>query len=455
MRADGDPRSARRVGIIGGGVAGLAAGFRLLQKGHQVHLLEASPQLGGLVRSFEIGGARIECFYHHLFTTDTTIMRLIQELGLGQRLVWRESKVGILRDGRIWPFVTPIDLLRFQPIGLIDRLRLGLMGLYLRRQEDGSRYEGITAKEWITRFAGVRSYEVVWGPLFRGKFGDLGDEIAMIWLWNKIRLRFASRQGLRQKEVLGYLLGSFGVYIDALIDRIRRMGGILEAGRPVQGIATEGGRAVALAVGGEHPERIPTDAIIATVANRVFERIAPPLPEEYAAKLRGTPYQDAMCLILALKRPLSPVYWLNINDRSLPFLAVVEQTNFMEPATYGGHHVVYFSNYLDKSSPLLQMDCDQVWELYKPHLRAINPQFDESWVVDRWLFKGPDAQPVFTLASLGRVPDHRTPVAGLYLANMSQIYPEDRGQNYSIRMGEQVAELVAADLEVARPVAAR
>lgn len=450
MRAE-----APKVAIIGGGVAGLAAAYRLLQKGYRVHLFEASSQLGGLVRTFEIGGGRIECFYHHLFSTDTTIVRLLQELGLGQRLIWRESKVGVLFDGRIWPFVTPIDLLRFRPLGLVDRLRLGLMGLYLRGQRDGRRYERITAKEWISRFAGRRSYEVVWGPLFRGKFGDLGDDIAMIWLWNKIRLRFASRQGLGQREVLGYLLGSFGLYIDALIDRIRQMGGVLEAGRPVQAIAIEGGRAAALEVGGERPERVPADAIIATVANRAFERIAPPLPQEYAAKLRGTPYQDALCLILALKRPLSPVYWLNINDRSLPFLAVVEHTNFMEPADYGGQHVVYFSNYLDKASPLLQMDCDQVWALYKPHLRAINPQFDESWVVDRWLFKGPDAQPVFTLASAGRVPDHRTPIPGLYLANMSQIYPEDRGQNYSIRLGEKVAELVAADLQVAPAVAAR
>jgi len=444
---------AHKIGIIGGGVAGLAAAYRLLQKGHQIHLLEASPQIGGLMRSFEIGGARIECFYHHLFTTDTTIVRLINELGLGERLVWQESTVGILRDGRIWPFVTPIDLLRFQPISLIDRLRLGLMGLYLRRQADGSRYERITAKEWVTKFAGKRGYEVVWGPLFRGKFGDLADEIAMVWLWNKIRLRFASRKGgLMQKEVLGYLLGGFGIYINALIDRIQQMGGVLEASRPVQGIATEEGRAVALEVGGERPERIHVDAIIATVANRIFERIAPSLPEDYALKLGGTPYQDAMCLILALKRPLSPVYWLNINDPSIPFLAVIEQTNFLEPATYGGQHVVYFSNYLDKSSPLLQMDDDQVWGLYKPHLKAINPQFDESWVIDRWLFKGPDAQPVFTTTSAGRVPDHRTPIPGLYLANMSQIYPEDRGQNYSIRMGENVAELVDADLKLSRAI---
>jgi protoporphyrinogen oxidase len=439
--------NGRQIGIIGGGVAGLAAAYRLLQKGHQVHLLEASPQLGGLVRTFEIGGGKIECFYHHLFSTDTTVIRLIEELGLGDQMVWRESKLGVFYKDRIYPFVTPIDLLRFTPVSLVDRVRLGLMGLYLRRQNDGSRYEHVTVKDWITKFAGPRNYEVVWGPLFRGKFGDLGDRIAMIWFWNKIRLRFASRKaGPMQKEVLGYLLGSFSVYIEALIERIRELGGVLEGGRPVQRIVAEDGRAVALEVGGDRPERLPFDVVIATVANKIFQRIAPPLPEEYATKLEGVSYQDAMCLILALKRPVAPTYWLNINDRSIPFLALIEQTNFIEPEHYGGNHVLYFSNYLDKASPLLQMDVDEVWELYKPHLKRINPDFDEDWVVDRWLFKGPDAQPVFTVDSVGRVPDHRTPIDGLYLANMSQIYPEDRGQNYSILMGEQVAQLVAGDL---------
>ncbi len=232
-------QSPQTIGIIGGGVAGLTAAYRLLQKGHRIHLFEAAPQLGGLVRTFEIAGEPIECFYHHIFTTDTAVVRLVEELGLGERLTWRPSTVGIFYEDRIYPFVTPMDLLRFSPVGIIDRVRLGLMGLYLRRQRDGSRYEGVTAKEWIRRFAGQRNLDVVWGPLLRGKFGDLDDELVMTWLWNKIHLRFASRgAGPSQKEVLGYLLGSFGAWIEALIERIRELGGELETGRPVQRIHT-------------------------------------------------------------------------------------------------------------------------------------------------------------------------------------------------------------------------
>lgn len=439
-----------RVGIIGGGVAGLTTAYRLLQKGFCVRLFEPGSSLGGLVRTFEVGGEPIECFYHHVFATDTATVRLIQELELGERLTWRPSTVGIFYDGRIYPFVTPLDLLRFTPVGLIDRIRLGLMGLYLRRQRDGSRYEGITAKEWIRRFAGQRNLEVVWGPLLRGKFGDLSDEVVMTWLWNKIHLRFASRgAGPSQREVLGYLLGSFGAWIEALIERIREVGGELETGRPVQRIVSDADR-VGLELAGEGQETVLFDAVVATVGNRVFQSMAPPLPESYVEKLESVPYQDALCLILTLKRPLSSTYWLNINDRSIPFLAIIEHTNFIEPERYDGRHVVYLSNYLNKQSPLLRMNADEVLDLYLPHIKRINPAFEESWIIDRWLFHGPDAQPVFTTGAGSRIPEHQTPVPGLYLANMSQIYPQDRGQNYSILLGEKIADLVALDIARAR-----
>jgi protoporphyrinogen oxidase len=437
-----------KIGIIGGGLAGLSAAYRLCQRGFQVHLLEAGPNLGGLVDTFEIGGGRIEQFYHHIFSNDTNIMALIDELGLADRLDWRESKVGIFYDGRVYDFVTPLDLLRFTPISLIDRLRLGLVGgLWLRWQKNWRPYESITAKEWIIKHAGQRNYDVVWGPLLRGKFGQRADDISMAWFWSKIHLRFASRKGGRQKEQLGYLMGSFGLLVDALAERIRQMGGVLETGRPVQRVTVEDGRAVALETGEGKGERIPCDAVLATVPNQVLLGLVPQLPEDYATKLGAVQHQWALCLVLALKRSLSPIYWMNISDRSIPFLALIEHTNFIERSHYGGLHVAYLSNYLEEASPLLQMGIDDLCDLYFPHLKRINPEFSQEWVADRWLFRGPFAQPIIATHYSGSIPEHRTPIEGLYLANMSQIYPEDRGQNYSIRLAEKVAAMLAADLE--------
>ncbi len=433
-----------KVGVIGGGVAGMVAAFRLRQQGHVVSLYEASPFLGGLVRTFDTGGDKLEAFYHHIFSTDTTVVDLIEELGMSDRLIWRTSKVGFYRDEKIYDFVTPMDLMRYSPAPLLDRVRMGLAALYLRRQSDGTRYESITAADWIKKYMGEGAYDTVWGPLLRGKFGDAYDELAMVWFWNKIHLRFSSRKGAGQTEQLGYLLGSFGGYIVALERRLRTDDGVeIHTGTAVERVIVEDGRARGLQLAGG--ERQDFNAVIACMPAHVFQKLTPDLPTDYAEKLTGVRWQSAMCYVMALDRPLSPIYWLNISDDVIPFIAVIEHTNFIEPERYAGKHIVYLSNYLAPDHPLMGMELDEVEREYLPHLTKINPQFSPDWITDRWLFKGPYAQPVVTIGYRERIPEHRTPIPGLYLATMSQIYPEDRGQNYSIKMGETVAKLAMAD----------
>jgi protoporphyrinogen oxidase len=440
--------------IVGGGVAGLTAAYRLVQAGHDVSLFEADTQLGGLVRTFDAGGEPLECFYHHLFSTDTTIIALIEELGLQERLVWKDSKVGFYRDGRIWPFVTPLDLLRFKPLPLIDRVRLGLAGVYLRRQDDWHRYEQITAWEWLRRYVGQKGHDVVWGPLLRGKFADQAEEVAMAWLWSKIHLRFASRKtGVSQKEQLGYLMGSFGLIVRELERRLRKAGAQIETGSPVKRTDTGGGRAsgVTLADGRE----VQGDAVIACLPSERFLPLAPPLGAEYERRVTAARWQWALCYVLALKEPLSPIYWLNISDPGTPFIAVIEHTNFIERERYGGLNLVYLSNYLTPNHPWFALSNEELDDLYLPHLSKFNPRFNRDWIVDRWVFKGPNAQPVIRCHYRDDLPDHRTPVPGLYLANMQQIYPEDRGQNYSMRMGDLVARMAMEDWRRGIPAASK
>jgi len=435
-----------RVAVVGGGVAGLAAAHRLLGKGHQVSLFEAGPELGGLVRTFDVGGGRLESFYHHLFRSDTTIVRLIDDLGMSDRLAWRDSKVGFFQGGRVYDFVTPLDLLRFRALPVLDRVRLGLMAVRLRRQERWDQFETVTAHDWIVRNVSPRVFDVVWGPLLRGKFGEAGDEVSMAWLWSKIHLRFASRRGgPMQKEQLGYLLGSFGAYIDELGRRLREGGADVRVGTPVQEVTVEEGRASGLLLASG--ERVAADAIVAAMASHVFERLVPALPDDYRSKLTSVRWQWALCMVLALRQSLSPIYWLNVAEPGMPFIAVIEHTNFIEREQYGGQHVLYISNYLRPDHPYFDLSEEQLWELFLPALQRINSRFASDWVRERWLFKGPYAQPIVTTGYRSLIPDHRTPIRGLYLATMNQIYPEDRGQNYSIMMGERVAEMAMEDME--------
>jgi protoporphyrinogen oxidase len=435
--------------VIGGGVAGLGAAYELLNRGHEVSLYEAGDRFGGQVRTFEVGGGTLEIFYHHLFRSDTTVIELIEELGLGDDLEWIESNVGLAAEGRNYPFNGPFDLLRFNRVSLLTRLRLGLAALWLRRISDWRRYEGQRASDWIRRAVGQRGYDAVWGPLLRAKFGQHAEDVAMVWFWGKIYLRFASRdEGLLAKERLGYLRGSFGRLVDALVEDARDRGASLAVDAPVDRIVVEGGRAVGVERDGKI-ER--ADLVIATTPSMIFRRLVPDLERidpGYDALLQRVQYQWATVLVLALDRPLSEIYWLTMTDDDCPFVVAVEQTNFTPPERYGGQHVVYFSNYADPGDPIVEADVDEVLERYEPYIRRINPDFDRSWVQGQWLFKDRAGQPIVDARYHEAIPPHRTPIEGLWLANTTQIYPEDRGQNYSIRMGRRVARIAVANAAV-------
>jgi protoporphyrinogen oxidase len=432
--------------IVGGGVAGMTSAYRLMQRGHDVALYEASPYLGGLVRTFEVGGNRLEAYYHHVFSSDTTIVRLIEELGVGDRLKWIESKVGWFADGKIYNFVTPLDLMTFGPVPLIDRVRLGLMAMKLRKRDDFEEFERITAKEWVEQNVSKAAFDGMWGPLLHGKFGAAYDQVAMAWLWSKIHLRMASRKGgPLQKEQLGYLMGSFQVYIDEMERRMRAGGVQIATGAPVERITAENNRATGIVLGdGTH---VAADAVIAAVPSVLFKKLAPPLTPDYDRRLTAVQWQGAICAVMTLDQPLSPIYWMNIGDRSMPFLAIVEHTNFVGPEHYGGNHIVYISNYLSQDHEYFQKSDDELWALFEPALKRINPRFSPEWIKQRFVFRAPFAQPIITCNYRDIRPDHRTPVEGLYLETMTQIYPEDRGQNYSIKMGEEVAQMAIDDYD--------
>ena len=440
-----------RVGIIGGGVAGLAAALQLTKEGHFAEVFEIAPFLGGQASTFDVFGGRLERGYHHLFVSDTDMTELIHELGLSGGLAWLESSVGFyLNDehgGKIWDFATPMDLLRFKPLSIFQRIRVGLWTLVLQKTRNYRKFENVTAKDWLSRRMGKRGYQVIWEPLLRGKFGAFYDKIGMTWIWGKVRLRVASRKGAGQRERLGYPMGSFGEVIEVLAERIVQQGGVVHTSASVTKIVESAGVATGLdvQVEGSENERREYDAIVATAPSYVFTRLAPPLPKEYQDKLEGVNYLSAVLMVLVLDRPFTNKYWLNIADPDMPFVALIEHTNLIDPELYGGKHILYISNYPSRDSELYQKSAEELMDLFVPHLQKINPDFDRSWVIEYHHHRVDGAQPIVGVNYGAGIPDHRTPVKGLYLANTTQIYPEDRGTNYSVRMGRLVAQMVMDD----------
>ena len=440
-----------RVGVIGGGIAGLAAAYELTSQGHFVEVFEQADFLGGQASTFEVFGGRLERGYHHLFTSDTDITDLIKELNLEDQLAWLESSVGFYVDrgdgGKIWDFATPKDLLMFKPLSLLSRLKVGLWSLILKNSKNYRKFENITAKDWLLKRMGLSAYEVIWEPLLRGKFGEFYDRISMTWIWGKMRLRVGSRKKSGTEELLGYPMGSFGEIIDRLALKITRNGGVIHTSATVSQIVESRGSATSLDVTlhDSASERRDYDAIVATTPSYVFSRLAPPMPEIYQSKLDNIDYLSAVLMILVMDRPFTDKYWLNIADRTMPFVALIEHTNLIPRKLYGGKHILYVSNYPSRSSELYMKSPEELIDLFVPHLKKINPGFDRSHIIEYHHHRVDGAQPIVGLNYRLNIPEHRTPHKGLYLANTTQIYPEDRGTNYSVRMGRQVASMVMED----------
>jgi protoporphyrinogen oxidase len=423
--------------VLGAGALGLTVAYRLAQRGERVVVLEREPIAGGLAGGFEIEpGLWLDKFYHHLFRGDTKAIGLIHELGLGDQLVWRRPLTVSLRDGTVHQLDSAISLLRFTPLPLRDRIRMGAWLAYLRVLPSPERLEGQTAAAWIRRRMGRRAYDIVWGPLLRGKFGEMAEEIAMPWFWARVHDRTAQ---------LGYLSGGFQRLYEGLAAQIRALGGELWLGREVREVrvAPVGGlvvtHAAADAEGGSE-EALHFDRVVSTLAVRLTCRLTPQLPAEYRSRHEWGEAYGAHCLILALDRPLTDSYWMNVNDPGYPFMALVEHTNYMDPADYGARRLVYLGNYRPMDDELLTTPTRDVLAQFAPHLARINPAFTTDWVTDAWSFAAPFAQPIVTVDFRDHIPPFETPVPGLYVASMFQVYPHDRGQNYSIDLAERLVD---------------
>jgi len=386
----------------------------------------------------------LEKFYHHWFTNDRHVNELVREMGEDDRIVYRPTRTGMYFANHIFRLSSPIDVLRFTPLPLVDRVRLGILALRARGVENWRALEDETAEEWLIRLGGERVYRVVWQPLLEGKFGPFASQVSAVWFWNKLKLRGGSR-GKSGAEMLAYYRGGFAALADRLAVEITVLGGEIRLCTPARGLVVEGGvvRAVETDAGA-----IDADAVIATPALPIVaDLVAPHAPEDWVARLRAIDYLANVCVVLELDRSLSDTYWLNVNDPGFPFVGVIEHTNFEPASTYGGRHIVYLSKYLPASAELYGMADDAVLDYCIPHLQRMFPAFDRRWVMNHHVWHARYAQPIVGKHYSRLIPDTETPIAGLYLSTMAQVYPEDRGTNYAIRDGRRVGRDVAAVIQ--------
>jgi protoporphyrinogen oxidase len=432
------------VAIVGAGFTGLSAAMTLARAGKRVVVLEQDQGVGGLGGTFTfVDGVEVEKFYHHWFTNDVYVPRLVSELGMDGDVVTMPSRTGMYLNGRIWRLSTPLDLLKFRAMPLSDRIRLGLSTLKVRRIKDWTAIEHLTIREWLEPLCGKRAYAQVWEPLVRSKFGKYADEVNAVWMWKKLVLRGSTRNAAGGEE-LAYFRGGFGRLATAVADDVKQHGGEIRLGTAVTGVDVDGDRVVSLRTDNGDVE---ADAFLFTSAlEQTAELFDSAGSADWLASLRRVDHLGNLCLVLRLKRSLSDTYWLNVNDPGFPFVGVIEHTNFDSPDHYGGDRIAYLSRYLDVDDPAWSMSEEEYLEHALGHLTRMFPDFDRSWIRESATWRARYAQPITERCYSEYMPSTTTPYGNAQIQTMAHIYPEDRGTNYAIRDGQEAGRRLLQEL---------
>lgn len=426
-----------RIAVVGAGVCGLTAAYFLGNKGHEVYVFEKENILGGLAGSFKKEDWQwpLERYYHHFFSSDKEVFSLARELDLQEKLFFKTPKTSIFVRGKIYAFDTASAVLSFPLLNIIDKLRVGFVTGVLKINPFWQPLENITACQWLKKYYGRKAYQILWEPLLKAKFGKRHEEIPASWFWARIKKR---------SNRLGYFEGGLQTLINAMASKIKENKGKIFLDTEIKNLN----------------DLNNFDRIIITTPPAVFLKTSPGLPENYKAKIQDLESVGAITLILSLKEKFlkDDTYWLNINEVNFPFVAVVEQTNFIDPQYYGGNHILYIGGYYPQNHPFFKMTKEQIYQKFLPFLKKINPNFNFQLCTSRnprgsllslptsgnsfgmELFANLYAQPVIPLNYSKQLPSFTTPVPDVFLATMHHIYPWDRGVNYAIKLGKKITD---------------
>ena len=423
-----------RLVVIGAGAMGLAAAYHALKRGHQVTVLEAGPEPGGMAAHFDLGGLSIERYYHFVCKADQSTFELLAELGLGDKLHWKPTSMGYFFDGWLYPWGDPVSLLTFPKLSLIEKLRYGAMMFFSTRRSNWRSLENVSAKEWITRWCGPAAYDKMWAPLFRLKFFEYADNISAAWIWTRFKRVGTSRKSLMQEE-LGYIEGGSETLVNALVAAIKAKGGTLRLGTPVTRVESTRSRVTGVTAGGEF---FAADAVISTMPTPYVSRIVPDLPAGERARYDAIANIGVVCVVFRLKRSVTPHFWVNISDPRFEIPGIVEFSN-LRP-TRGT--VVYIPYYMAMTHPkFAQGDAFFRAEGFR-YLNLINPELRQDDVIAFYVGRLRHAQPVCPPGFAAMLPPIQTSIRGLQIADTCFYYPEDRGISESVRFGKLMAERV-------------
>lgn len=416
-----------KIGIIGAGFTGLSAAYTLSKEGHEVTVFEKDTHPGGLAIGFKKPEWEwtLESYYHHWFTNDATVLSLAKELHFPVTI--KRPKTSVFIEGKSYQLDSPSAFLTFPKLPIWERLRMiETLGL-LRVNPFWKPMEKVKASEYLPKAMGEKAYKMIWEPQLTNKFGNFADKISLAWFWARIVKRTPS---------LAYPRGGFLAFAQHLEKVIQEKGGTFLYRAGVTEIKLTKGQTV-IEVG---KEKYIFDKVIVTLPSFPFLKLCPSLPQDYKEKLQKLEGLGAMTIVLRLKKQFlsDNTYWLSMCDPASPVMAIVEHTNFMNKRHYHNEHLVYLGNYLPQNHPYFSLSEKEILKEFDPILQELHPGYEKD-IIGVDIFKTPFAQPIIPTNYSKIMPPFDTPLTNIYLANIQQVYPWDRGTNYAVELGQKIA----------------
>jgi protoporphyrinogen oxidase len=434
--------AAQHYGIIGGGMLGLTLALRLAQQGQRVTLLEAAPQLGGLVDSWQLDDIVWDRHYHVTLLSDSYLRQILRELELDDQMQWVTTRTGFYTKGRLHSFSSSWDFLKFPALNLWDKARLAWTITQASRRHDWQALEQIPVVDWLTKHSGPRTTERIWLPLLKAKLGDAYQRTSAAFIWATIqRLNAARRSGLK-RELFGYLPGGYARLLQSLREKLTSLGVTIQTNASVQSISRQDGQLQINLVG---EQSLSFDRVVATTPTTITAQLAPQLTTAERDKLNGIEYLGIICASLLLKKPLGGYYVTNVTDPA-PFTGVIEMTALVDPEQFGGRHLVYLPKYVSSADPSWQLSDAELQQTFWSRLKEIFPQLTDA---DLLAFQVSRARQVFALSTLGysqRVPPITTSIPGLFVVNSAQILNGTLNVNETVKLAESAVPLITAPL---------
>jgi protoporphyrinogen oxidase len=422
-----------KIVVLGAGAMGLAAAYRALCLGHDVTLLEAGADPGGMAAHFDFGGVSIERFYHFVCKTDEPTFALMRELGIGDKMRWRPTSMAYFIGGKLHKWGDPVSLLRFPLLSMIDKLRYGALMFTSTKLNAWPALEHLSAKDWIEKYCGAKVYNTLWKPLFDLKFYEYSDNVSASWIWTRVRRIGRSRKSMMQEE-LGFIEGGSQTLVDALMAAITAKGGTVRLATPATRVMVENDRVTGVSAG---EEIFPADHVISTVPTPYVTALVPDLPEASRATYDAIENIGVVCLLLKLKRSVTPHFWVNIVDSTVPVPGIIEFSNLRALPT--GETIVYVPYYMPTTNPLWNRPDEAFITEAMRTIRLVNPAITDADLIGTQIGRLKHAQPICPPGFAAMIPPVQTPIAGLQIADTCFYYPEDRGIAESVRLGQEMA----------------